>query len=262
MIGSDPMSGADDRTALAGRIILISGGGSGIGAAAAALAVARGARVVLGDLDTDAANRTAAALGTDVALAHPLDVTDPASCQAVIHAAEARFGRLDGLVSAAGLTGDAALLADCTVETWNSVVGVNLTGMFLLMRAAIPLMLRGGGGSIVNLSSVAGLVAVPQQVQYIASKFGVIGLTKSAAIDYAPQGIRANAICPGGTRTPMLARWLEADPSREKFAAAGHPLGRIGEPEEIAEAIAWLLSDAASFVTGAVLTVDGGLTIS
>lgn len=257
------MSRDDDRVLLAGKVILISGGGSGIGRAAAALAVRRGASVVIGDIDRLAGERVVVELGADRAMAHALDVVDPASCEAVVADAETRFGRLDGLVSAAGLTGAAAPLAECSLETWNSVVGVNLTGMFLLMRAAIPLMLKsGGGGSIVNLSSVAGLVAVPNQVQYIASKFGVIGLTKSAAIDYAPQGIRANAICPGGTRTPMLANWIEADPSREKFLAAGHPLGRIGEPEEMAEAIAWLLSDAASFVTGAVLTVDGGLTIS
>jgi NAD(P)-dependent dehydrogenase (short-subunit alcohol dehydrogenase family) len=159
------------------------------------------------------------------------------------------------------MSGIAAPLAECAIETWNAVIGVNMTGMFLMMRAAIPLMLRSKPAAIVNLSSVAGLVAVPNQVQYIASKFGVIGLTKSAAIDYADQGLRANAVCPGGTRTPMLASWIAADPGRERFLAAGHPIGRIAEPEEIAEAIVWLLSDASSFVTGAVLPVDGGLTI-
>lgn len=253
---------ADNRISLDGRVVLISGGGSGIGRAAAALAVERGASVVLGDKDVSAAERVAAELGRDRAMAHALDVVEPSSCATIVAATEARFGKLDGLVSAAGLTGAAAPLADCALETWNSVIAVNLTGMFHLMQPAIKLMLKGGKGSIVNLSSVAGLVAVPDQVQYIASKFGVIGLTKSAAIDYAAQGIRANAVCPGGTRTPMLAQWVEADPSRERFLAAGHPMGRVAEPEELAEAIVWLLSDAASFVTGAVLTVDGGLTIS
>lgn len=253
---------SNDRISLDNRVVLISGGGSGIGRAAAGLAAARGASIVIGDIDLRAAERVAADLGADRAMAHVLDVTDPSSCAAIVAATEARFGRLDGLVSAAGLTGAAAPLADCPLDTWNSVLAVNLTGMFLLMQPAIRLMLSNGGGSIVNLSSVAGLVAVPDQVQYIASKFGVIGLTKSAAIDYAAQGIRANAVCPGGTRTPMLADWVEADPSRERFLAAGHPLGRIAEPEELAEALVWLLSDAASFVTGAVLTVDGGLTIS
>jgi NAD(P)-dependent dehydrogenase (short-subunit alcohol dehydrogenase family) len=247
---------------LAGKTILISGAGSGIGKAAAKMAVTRGARVALADIHATKAVAAAAELGdASVAIGLGVDVTDPDDVARLIAAVEAHFGKLDGLVNAAGLTGAAAPLADCTIETWNAVIGVNMTGMFLMMRAAIPLMLRGPAAAIVNLSSVAGLVAVPDQVQYIASKFGVIGLTKSAAIDYAGQGLRANAVCPGGTRTPMLESWIAADPSRERFLASGHPIGRIAEPEEIAEAIVWLLSDASSFVTGAVLPVDGGLTI-
>ena len=246
---------------LEGKIILITGGGSGIGRTTGGMAVARGAKVILADINSDKALDAAAELGDDVAFGVGVDVTNPADVARMMEDIEAKFDRLNGLVSAAGLTGDAAPLAECSDETWNSVVGVNLTGMFFVMRAVIPLMLKSGGGSIVNMSSVAGLVAVPNQVQYIASKFGVIGLTKSAAIDYAPQGIRANAVCPGGTRTPMLAGWVEAEPEREKFLASYHPIGRIAEPEEMGEPILWLISDASSFVTGAVLPVDGGLTI-
>jgi NAD(P)-dependent dehydrogenase (short-subunit alcohol dehydrogenase family) len=255
------MSSAEPHS-LNGKTILVSGGASGIGRTTSGMAAKRGARVVVADIDAAAARSAAAAIGDEaVALGLGVDVTNPDRVAQLIATVEERYGRLDGLVNAAGLTGEAAPLAECALETWNSVVGVNLTGSFLMMRAAIPLMLRNKGSAIVNLSSVAGLIAVPDQVQYIASKFGVIGLTKSAAIDYAGKGLRANVVCPGGTRTPMLAGWVEADPSRERFLAQGHPIGRIAEPEEIAEAILWLLSDAASFVTGAVLPVDGGLTI-
>lgn len=247
---------------LDGKTVLITGGGSGIGRETGLIAASRGARVILADIDAGKASAVAAEIGSEgAAFGLGVDVTNSADVARMMAEVEAKSGSIDGLVCAAGLTGDATLLAECTDETWNSVVGVNLTGMFFTIRAAIPLLLKAGGGSIVNLSSVAGLVAVPNQVQYIASKFGVIGLTKSAAIDYAPQGIRANAVCPGGTRTPMLAGWVEADPDRERFLAAGHPIGRIAEPAEIAEAILWLISDASSFVTGAVLPVDGGLTI-
>lgn len=244
-----------------GKVILVTGGGGGIGRETAKEAARLGASLVLIDMHEDGLHATANEIGAERCLCLTVDVTDPHAVELLPAQIANRFGKLDGLVNAAGLTGEAKPLAECSIETWNTVVGVNLHGMFFVMRATIPMLLE-TRGAIVNIASVAGLVAVPNQVQYVASKFGVIGLTKAAAIDYAAQGLRANVVCPGGTRTPMLAEWVEADPSRERFLAAGHPVGRIGEPQEISAAILWLLSDAASFVTGTTLVVDGGLTIS
>ena len=244
-----------------GKVIMITGAASGIGRETATEAAALGASLVLVDRNADGLAETAALIGEDKGLVIARNLTDVDQVAELPALVAARFGRLDGLVNAAGLTGDAAPLAECSLETWHTVMDVNLNAIFYVMRAMIPMLLE-TKGAIVNMSSVAGLVAVPDQVQYVTSKFGVIGLTKAAAIDYAPKGLRVNALCPGGIRTPMLQSWVDADPSRERFLAAGHPVGRIGEAHEMASAILWLLSPAASFVTGTALVADGGLTIS
>lgn len=243
-----------------GRVALITGAASGIGLDAARRLHADGAGVVLADRDAErlAAAHATLGAGTARSLAIPTDVTSPASLRALLDAVGTTFGRLDVAVNAAGIVGDPGLTADCELENWERVIGVNLTGVFLSMKYEIPLMLASGGGSIVNISSVGGLVAVANQIPYTTSKFGVIGATKAAAMDYAARGIRVNAVCPGAARTPMLEKYLADDPSRERFLASGHPLGRIAEAHEIGSAILWLCSDASSFVTGAAIPVDGG----
>ncbi len=247
-----------------GKVALVTGAASGIGRETVRQFLESGARVCMVDRSSDAVGLAASELNGSGAAALPFtaDVTDSVSVAGAVQACREGFGRLDYLVNAAGVAGNAARTDKMPDEEWRAVLDVNLTGTFMVMKHAVPLILESGGGAIVNLSSVAGLVATPHQIHYIASKFGVIGATKAAAIDYAAQGIRANVICPGGVRTPMLQQWLEADSDRAQFAAAGHPLGRLAEPREIAGPILWLCSDIASFITGAVIPVDGGFTIS
>jgi len=168
------------------------------------------------------------------------------------------FGRLDVAFNNAGIEGRRAPTADCTEENWDRVISINLKGVWLCLRQEIPAMVNQGGGAIVNNASIAGLVGFPGLPAYTASKFGVIGLTKAAALEYAKDGIRVNAICPGVIHTAMVDRLIQENPEMEAGLAAGTPLGRMGEPEEIAEVVTWLCSDAASFVTGHALAADGG----
>jgi NAD(P)-dependent dehydrogenase (short-subunit alcohol dehydrogenase family) len=187
-----------------------------------------------------------------------VDISQATAVEAMISKTVETYGRLDCAHNNAGISsGVRALTAEYPEERWQQVIAVNLTGVWLCMKYEIPQMLHQGGGAIVNTASIAGIVGGAGGAAYIASKHGVIGLTKTAALEYATQGIRVNCVCPSYIQTPLTARGL-SDPERRAQIVAQHPLGRLGTPEEIAEAVVWLWSDAASFVTGHTMTVDGG----
>jgi NAD(P)-dependent dehydrogenase (short-subunit alcohol dehydrogenase family) len=185
------------------------------------------------------------------------DVSKAIEVQALISTAVETYGRLDCAHNNAGILGGRGLTAEYAEERWQQVIAVNLTGVWLCMKYEIPQMLSQGSGAIVNTASVAGLVGFPSTSAYVASKHGVVGLTKTAALEYAQQGIRVNCVCPGVIHTPMTERGL-SDPELRARIIAMEPIGRVGSPEEVAEAVVWLCSDAASFVTGHTMTVDGG----
>src|SRR4051794_18738630 len=241
-------------------VALVTGGGSGIGRASAMAFAARGDSVVVADIDAAAAGETVTLIEKDggSALAIEVDVTVATDVAAMVATAVEHYGRLDYAHNNAGITGAYSSLADYDEADWNRVIAVNLTSVFLCMKHEVPAMLANGGGAIVNTSSGAGLVGFAGLPAYVASKHGVVGLTKSAAIEYARSGIRVNAVCPGSTRTPMLETFMGGDPAMEKMMAAGAPQHRLASPDEIAAAVVWLCSDAASFVTGVALPVDGG----
>jgi NAD(P)-dependent dehydrogenase (short-subunit alcohol dehydrogenase family) len=245
---------------MAGRVAIVTGGATGIGRASAIAFARRGARVVVADVNADAGAETvklAQAEGTDATFVHT-DVTDSSSVAAMVDVAIDSFGRLDFAHNNAGMSGVAAGVVDCTEELWERTLALNLTGVWLCMKHEIPRMLESGGGAIVNTSSGAGLVGFAALPAYVASKHGVIGLTKSAALEFVRAGIRVNAICPGTTRTPMIEAYIGGDADVEKMMTLASPLGRMARPEEMAEAAVWLCSDAASFVNGVALPVDAG----
>lgn len=245
---------------MAGRVAIVTGGATGIGRASVVAFARRGAQVVVADVNDDAGAETvklAESEGTDATFVHT-DVTDSSSVAAMVDTAITAFGRLDFAHNNAGMSGVAAGVVDCTEELWNRTLALNLTGVWLCMKHEIPRMLESGGGAIVNTSSGAGLVGFAALPAYVASKHGVIGLTKSAALEFVRAGIRVNAICPGTTRTPMIEAYIGGDPNIEKMMTMASPLGRMAQPEEMAEAAVWLCSDAASFVNGVALPVDAG----
>ena len=245
---------------LTGRVGLVTGGASGIGAATVRLLVARGARVVIADRDVAAGEGLAAELGgPEVARFVATDVTDPDQVAAMVDAAVEGFGGLDLAVNNAGTSGTYTALTDHTLADWERTVSINLTGVFLCLRAEVPALLARGGGAIVNTASGAGLMGFAHLPAYVASKHGVVGLTKSVALEYARKGIRVNVVCPGSVRTPMPAGFVGGDEDALEGMGKMSPIGRLGTPAEIAEAIVWLCTDASSFVTGAAVTVDGGV---
>jgi NAD(P)-dependent dehydrogenase (short-subunit alcohol dehydrogenase family) len=239
-----------------GKVALVTGGGSGIGRASARAFAAAGAAVAVVDFDGDAAERTAGLIEADGgrALAIAADVADAGQAAAAVATVLDRLGRLDAAHNNAGITGERLPTQDISVEQWHRTLDVNLTGVWNFMRAEIPAMLAGGGGAIVNTSSASGLVGTADLAAYSASKFGVIGLTRSAAVELGSRNIRVNAICPGLVDTPMLAAFGAQNPDwLEKAPIRG---GRMAQPEEMAAAVVWLCSDAASYVNGVALPVD------
>jgi NAD(P)-dependent dehydrogenase (short-subunit alcohol dehydrogenase family) len=243
-----------------GKVAIVTGASTGIGRATALAFGREGASVVVADVD-DARGEKAAAevaeLGVDAFFVH-VDVSQPDSVANMLRTAIDRFGRLDFAFNNAGIEGTSAPTADCTLENWNHTISVNLTGVFLCMREEIPRLLETGGGAIVNNSSVAGLVGFAGIPAYTASKHGILGLTKTAALEYATQGIRVNAVCPGVIETEMIARFTHGDAIAAEQLLQSEPVGRLGGPAEIADAVIWLCSDRSAFVTGHALAVDGG----
>ncbi|WP_172381860.1 glucose 1-dehydrogenase [Streptomyces sp. MNP-20] len=248
---------------LEGKVAVVTGAAAGIGRAAAQVFSAHGARLVLADIDAEGGEGTVALveqnggkavfLSTDVTVADQVD--------AMVEAAMRTFGRLDCAFNNVGIDGDSAPLAESTDSNWQRVTDVNLTGMYLCMRAELRVMAAQQAGSVVNTSSIAGLVGVNMGLSaYTAAKHGVVGLTKAAALEYADKNIRVNAVCPGAVRTALLDHVIRSGALTEEQARGLQPLGRLGAPHEIAQAAAWLCSDHASFVTGIAMPVDGGAT--
>jgi NAD(P)-dependent dehydrogenase (short-subunit alcohol dehydrogenase family) len=246
-----------------GKVVLITGGGSGIGRAAALLFAGGGARVVIADYNEDGARETAGMIADagGEAATERIDVTLAADTERMVAATVERFERIDYAVNSAGIGGSRAKAADYEVDEWRRIVDVNLTGVWLSMKYEIPAILRSGGGAIVNLSSVAGVMGYANHTPYGASKHGVIGLTRAAALEYAKRGLRINAVCPAFTRTPMVERLIADDPEREAKLAAAIPIGRLGTVDEVASSIAYLCTDGAAFITGQSIVLDGGLSI-
>jgi NAD(P)-dependent dehydrogenase (short-subunit alcohol dehydrogenase family) len=244
-----------------GKRVIVTGGASGIGAAAARAFAAEGAKVLIADLQAKGETVAAQirASGGEAVFQHT-DLSTDSGCAAMVDRAVKSFGGLDIAFNNGAVAGAGRLMADEAEESWNRIVGINLQSVYLSMKHEIPAMLAAGGGAIVNTSSVAGLFGEPGAASYAAAKHGVIGLTKSAALDYIKKGIRINALCPGGTDTEMLAEWMK-NPDVAARVRAAQPIGRLAAPEEIAAVALFLASDAASFVVGHAMVVDGGLCI-
>jgi NAD(P)-dependent dehydrogenase (short-subunit alcohol dehydrogenase family) len=246
---------------LTGKTALITGGNVGIGEAIARLFAREGAAVTITGRRKDLLDKVAAGIvsqkGRAIVVAG--SVTDEGHARSAVEQAVRAFGKLDILINNAGIGAFGKLLHETDDATWNEVLEINLTGSFRMARAAIPAMLKSGGGSIVNISSVASLAGIPLLAAYAASKGGLDALTRAVAVDYAKQGIRCNSICPGLVDTPMAAP-LIGDPARLADVMANYPLGRPGSPEEVANMALYLASDESAWVTGAIFPIDGGMT--
>ncbi len=247
---------------MTGKVVVITGGASGIGRATALAFAREGAKVVIGDIDVAGCENTVAAIKEKGGEAIYLraDMTKSADIQTLVKKAVSEYGGLDCAFNNAGLVGSVAGIVDTTEEDWNHVVATNLTGVWLCMKYEIPEMLKRGGGAIVNNGSVGGLVGAAGPVGGVATKHGVSGLTKSAALQYAQQGIRVNAVAPGFVRTALIQQMLAKYPDAEHAMLAAIPQGRLCEPEEIAEAVVFLCSSRSSHMTGHVMAIDGGYT--
>lgn len=245
-----------------GKVAIVTGAGSGIGKATALLFAQEGARVTVSDINIEGGEATVAEIkkaGGEAIFART-DVTKAADCKALVAKTVKTFGRLDIALNNAGVNQTPTPLADISEDQWDRLVDTHLKGVFLSMKYEIPEMLKVGGGAIVNTSSVGGLVANPGWAAYQAAKFGIIGISKVAALDYAKQNIRVNAICPGATRTAIMKRWIEEQPEIETLITNATPMGRMVDPIEQARAVLFLVSSDASFITGIALPVDGGYT--
>jgi NAD(P)-dependent dehydrogenase (short-subunit alcohol dehydrogenase family) len=250
---------------VAGKVALITGGGSGIGRATAIVFGREGAKVAIADYNREGGEHTVRMIkeaGGD-ALFIEANVAIAKQVEAMVAKTVETYGRLDCAFNNAGIEGEmghgaSINIADCSEDNWARIIAINLTGVFLCMKYEIPQNLKHGRGSIVNTASVAGLIGLPGGTAYVASKHGVAGLTKSAALEYAKSGIRINAVCPGFIRTAMVERVIDGGSISEEAMVAAEPIGRIGKPEEIASVVLFLCSDDASYVTGLPIPVDGG----
>jgi NAD(P)-dependent dehydrogenase (short-subunit alcohol dehydrogenase family) len=247
---------------LSGQVAIVTGGGSGQGRATSLLFAQEGARVVVADVNLSGAEETAHLINRNEggqATAVQVDVTKADDARRLVDTTLSQYDRLDILINNAGTT-LFKTIDDTTEEDWDRIVDTNLKGVFLCCKTAIPAMRRSGGGSIVNIASVAGLIGMPSHFAYCAAKAGVIHFTKSLALDHGVENIRINCICPGGVRTPMLGEVIDINnPALVERIAKQHALGRIADPEEIARVSLFLCSKDASFMTGAAVTVDGGI---
>ena len=245
--------------AFIGKVALVTGAASGIGRTTAQLYASEGAKVVVSDVSEKGGEETVRLIqdnGSDAVFIQT-DISDPAQCESLVKGTLEAYGRLDYACNNAGIGGESNPVGDYGIESWQKVIAVNLSGVFYCMRYEIPAMLETGGGAIVNMASILGRVGFASAPAYVAAKHGVVGLTKNAAIEYAEQGIRVNSVGPAFIRTPMIAE-LENNPDSHKMLLSLHPMGRLGEPSEIAELVIWLSSEKASFVTGAYYAADGG----
>lgn len=243
-----------------GKTIIVTGAANGIGKATAIAFAQRGANVVVVDIvdPSDTTNNIASNGGKAIAVT--CDVSKAADVQTMVEKTIATYGRLDYAFNNAGIEGVMTLTQDYTEEAWQRTIDVNLKGVWLCMKYEILEMLKTGSGSIVNCASIAGLVGFPAAAAYVASKHGVVGMTKTAALDNAKTGIRVNAICPGVIHTPMIDRFSKGDKQIESQLASAAPMARMGQPEEIADAVVWLCNPGASFITGQAIAIDGGWT--
>lgn len=244
------------------KVALVTGAASGIGRATAIAFARQGATVVLADHDREKGAQVANEIETFGGLATfiPCDVSKPEEVRHLIEQTVMRFHKLDFAFNNAGIEGEQARTAECHEANWDRVIGINLKGVWLCMKSELPIMARQGGGVIVNCSSVAGMVGFQGFPAYVASKHGVIGLTKTAALEYAHEKVRINAISPGVIQTPMIDRIVLNNEQIRESLYAGEPIGRAGRPEEIAETVLWLCAENSAFVTGATIAVDGGWT--
>jgi NAD(P)-dependent dehydrogenase (short-subunit alcohol dehydrogenase family) len=239
-------------------VAIVTGASFGIGRAAAVEFAKAGAKVVIADCVADEETlKLIKSIGGE-AIFIKCDVSNEESVKAMIDITIDQFGRLDYAFNNAGIEGLSAPTHECTNENWEKTIDINLKGVWLCMKYEIPQMLKQHKGAIVNNASIAGLVGFPNIPAYVASKHGIIGLTKNAALEYAKLGIRVNAVCPGVIKTPMIDRFTGKNKEVEKQFATAEPIGRLGQPQEVAAAVTWLCSDASSFVTGNAMAVDGG----